>query len=114
VDAHELADAASGGGAGIGGRLHGSDVAAHDGRHQARIHFLPAHEDDVRRLHHRVCRLDHADKAARLDHAERVADVAFVFVGSLGHRITLSASPRARNVTIPQNALRPLRASRST
>ena len=80
VHADELADAAGGGGAGIGRGLHRADVAAHDRRHEARVDFLPADEHDVGRLAHRVGGFDHADEAARLDHAERVADLAFGLV----------------------------------
>ena len=74
VDADQLADAARGGGAGVGRGLHGADVAADDRGDQAGIDLLPADEDDVRGLHHRVGRFDHADQAARFDHAERVAE----------------------------------------
>ena len=54
------------------------DVAANEGRDQAGIHLLPAHEHDVRGLEHRVGRFDHADQPPRLDHAQRVTDVRFV------------------------------------
>ncbi len=73
VDADELADAPGRCGARVGGGFDRGDIAAHDGRHQARIDFLPADEHDVGRFHHGVGRLDHADKSARFDEAERVA-----------------------------------------
>jgi hypothetical protein len=86
VDANQLADAPRGGGAGVGRRLHRSDVAADDRGDEAGVDLLPADEDDVGGLHHRVGRFDHADEAARLDHAERVADLAFLTGGGrVGH-----------------------------
>ena len=92
VHADELADAARGGGAGVGRGLHRADVAAHDRGHEAGVDFLPADEHDVRGLDHRVGGFDHADEPARLDHAERVADVAFVFVSHVD--VTLSQLDR--------------------
>ena len=80
VDADELADAAGRGRACVGGRFHGSDVAAHDGGDQPGIDLLPADEDHVRGLHHRIGGFDHADQSSRFDHAERVANLAFFFV----------------------------------
>ena len=80
MHADQLADAAGGGGPGVGGGLDRADVAADDRGDQPGIHFLPAHEHDVRGLQHGVGGLDHADEAARLDHAERVAEGRFVVV----------------------------------
>ena len=73
VDGDELADAPRGGRTRVGGGLHRSHVAADDRGDQARVDFLPADEDDVGGLQHRVSRLDHADQPDRLDHAERLA-----------------------------------------
>ena len=80
MHADELPDAARRGGAGVGCRFHRSDIAAHDRRHEAGVHLLPADEDDVGGLHHRVGGFDHADEPAGFDHAQRVADVTLVFV----------------------------------
>ena len=69
VDRDQLADAARGGGPGIGGGLDGADVAAdHDGDVAGADVFL-ADQDDVGRLHHRVGGLDRPDEASRLDQA---------------------------------------------
>ncbi len=81
VNADELADAARRRRACIRGRLHRGDVAADDGRDQAGVHLLPADEDDVRGLHHRVRRFDHADQAARFHEAERFAGQVFCHGG---------------------------------
>jgi hypothetical protein len=80
MDANELAHAAGGRGACVGSGFHRPDIAAHNGRHEARVDLLPADEHDIRGFAHRVGRLDHPDEAACFDHAERVADLAFVFV----------------------------------
>src|SRR5262249_48091766 len=45
VHADEFSDAARGCGAGVRGGLYRSDVAPHDGRHEAGVDFLPADED---------------------------------------------------------------------
>src|SRR5438874_5778536 len=94
VDADELADAAGGGGAGVGRGFHRSDIASDDRGHQAGIDFLPADEHDVGRLHHRVGGFNHPDEPARLDHAERVAYVTFRLV--VGHELLDSTSRRDR------------------
>src|SRR5215207_6707748 len=70
VDADELADAAGGGGAGVRGGLDRGDVAADDGRDEARADLLVADQRDVGGLHHRVRRLDHRHQPLRLNHAE--------------------------------------------
>src|SRR5439155_26318024 len=62
-----------------------SDVATDDLVHPSRDHFLPADEDDVGGLDHRVRRFDHRDQAAGLDHAEGVADLALVFGVLVSH-----------------------------
>src|SRR5439155_5498002 len=80
VHANELADAAGGGRACVGGRFHRTDIAAYDCRHESGVDFLPADEGDIRGLHHRVGGFNHADETARLHHAERVADVDTRFV----------------------------------
>jgi len=78
MDADQLADAARRSRSRIGRRFYRTHVAANEGRNQAGIHLLPAHEHDVRGLEHRVGRFDHADQPPRLDHAQRVTDVCFV------------------------------------
>ena len=95
MHADELADAPRGGCACIGGGLHGGDVAAHDGSDEAGVHFLPAYEDDIGGLDHRVGGFDHAHQPACFDHAERVADVdaLFVFVSQSVENYTLRPSP---------------------
>jgi len=80
VNAHQLADAARGGGSGVGSGLDGANVSADDRRHEPGIDLLPADEDDIRGFHHRIGRLDHADEPARLDHPEGIANLALVFV----------------------------------
>src|SRR5215207_1288415 len=87
MDADQFADTPGGGRAGVSRGLHRADIAAYDCRDQAGVDFLPANEDDVRGLDHRVGGLDHADQTARLDHAQRVADLAplFFFLGFVRH-----------------------------
>ena len=72
VHRHELADAPRRRGAGVGRRLHRRDVAAHDRGHVAGADLLPADQRDLRRLDHRVGRLDHRDQALGFDHPERL------------------------------------------
>ena len=63
----ELADAARGGGAGVGGGLDGADVAAdHDGDVAGADVFL-ADQDDVGGLDHGIGGLDRADETMRFD-----------------------------------------------
>ena len=72
------------------------DVPADDRGDQPGVDLLPADEDDVGRLDHRVGRLDHADQAAGLHHAERFAG-KFLRHG-YGHSTTRSArAPRRCN-----------------
>ena len=73
VHRHQLADAARRGGAGVGGRLHGRDVAAHDGGDVAGADLLPADQRDLRGLDHGVGRLDHGDQPLGLDHSQRLS-----------------------------------------
>ena len=72
VHRDELADAARGRGARVGGRLDGRDVAAHDGGHIAGADLLPADQRDLRGLDHGVGRLDHRDQALGFDHPQRL------------------------------------------
>ena len=72
VDRDELAHPARRRSAGVGGRLHGRDVAAHDGGHVAGADLLPADERDLCRLDHRVGGLDHRDQTLRFDHPKRL------------------------------------------
>ena len=67
-------DAPCGSGAGIGRGLDRSDVTANERRNQARIDLLPADENHVCGLEHRICGFNHADQPTGLDHAKRVAD----------------------------------------
>ena len=96
VHADQLADASRRRRAGIGGRLHRSDVAAHDGRHQPGIDLLPADEHDVGGLDHRVGRFDHADQPARLDHAQRIANLRRRRLRSPSWRFCHSSDPYSR------------------
>ena len=70
VHRDELADAARGGSARIGGGLHRGDIAAHDGGDVAGADLLPADQRNLRGLHHGVGRLNHRDEALGLDHPE--------------------------------------------
>jgi len=92
VNADELADAPGGRGTRIGRCLDRSHIASDDRGHEAGVDLLPADEDDIRRLDHRVGRFDHADQPARLDHSERVAHFTLFFVC---HQFTITAE-RAR------------------
>jgi outer membrane receptor protein involved in Fe transport len=76
VDADQLADAASGGGAGIGGGFDRGDIAADDGGDEPGVDFLPADEHDVCGFAHGVGGLYHADQTTGFHHAERFADVS--------------------------------------
>ena len=80
MNADEFADPACGRRAGVGRGFDRSDVASHDGGHEAGIDFLPANEDDVRGLDHRVGRFNHADQPAGLHHSERVANFPLFLV----------------------------------
>ena len=71
VDRDQLADAAGRGGAGVGGRLHGADIAAHQHRYIPRADVFLADERDVGGLDHRVGGFHRSDQPARLDHAQR-------------------------------------------
>src|SRR5207247_9139814 len=71
VDGDQLADAARGGGAGVGRGLHRGDVAAHDRGHIARADLFPAHEGHLGGLDHGIGRLAHRDAPFGLDHPER-------------------------------------------
>src|ERR671910_477098 len=68
VHANQLADAAGGGGARVGGCLHRPDVPANNRGHETGVDLLPAHEDDIRRLEHRVSGFDHPHESAGFDH----------------------------------------------
>ena len=72
VDRDELADAARGGGAGVGRGFDGRDIAAHDGGHIAGADLFPADQRDLRGLDHGVGRFDHRDQPLRLDHSQRL------------------------------------------
>src|SRR4029079_630724 len=102
VNADELADAARGGGAGVGGRLHRGDIAADDRGDQPGVHLLPADEDDVGRLDHRVRRFDHADQAARFDETERFARKVLCHkpMDSIRDRFTLRSSVVAPRTSV--------------
>jgi hypothetical protein len=76
VNRNQLADAARGRGAGIGGGLHGADVAAHEHGDVARANVLLGHERDVGRLHHRVGGLDRPDETSGFDEAQCVTSHA--------------------------------------
>jgi hypothetical protein len=71
VDRDELADAAGRGGAGIGGRLYGADIAAHQHRYVPSADVFLADEHDVGGLDHRVGGFHRSDQPARFDHAQR-------------------------------------------
>ena len=71
----QLADAAGGRGAGVGGGLDRADVAADEHGDVAGADVFLADQDDVGGLDHGVGGLDRADEAAGFDHAERVASV---------------------------------------
>src|SRR5688572_5959800 len=71
VHRDELSDPARGSRSGVGCRLHGAHVPAHEHRDVAGTDVLLANEDDVRRLHHRIGGFHRPDQAARFNHAER-------------------------------------------
>ena len=71
VDRHQLADPPGRRRAGIGGRLHGADVAAHHDRDVAGADVFLADQDDVRRLHHGIGGLDRSDEPFCLDQPQR-------------------------------------------
>src|SRR5262245_21467974 len=79
---HQFADAPCGSGAGVGGGFEGSNVAADERRNEALIDLLPADENHVCGLEHRIRGLNHPDQATSLDHAERVADFTIWFAVS--------------------------------
>ena len=80
VHGDQFAHAARGGSAGIGGRFHGSHIAADHRGDVAGTYLLPADERDLGRFHHRVRGLDHRNHAARFDHTE-----CFAHSGSSGN-----------------------------
>ena len=69
VHGNQFADPAGGGGAGVGGGLDGSDVAANDGGDVAGADLLPAHQRDLGSLYHGVRGFDHRHQAARFNHS---------------------------------------------
>src|SRR4029078_6414498 len=88
MNADELTTPARCRGAGVGGGFDRADIAANDCRHETRIDFLPADEDDVRGFYHRVGGFDHTDQPARFDHSEGVADIALLFVRHAGRTVS--------------------------
>jgi hypothetical protein len=82
MDPHQFADAPCGSGASIGRGLDRSNVAANERGNQARIDLLPADENHVCGLEHRIRGFNHADQATSLDHAKCVADFTIWFAVS--------------------------------
>src|SRR5689334_6204908 len=76
VDRDDLAHALGGALAGLGGGLHGRDVAAHDRGDVAAAGLLVAHELDLRRLDHGIGGFDHADEALHFDHSKRISHLS--------------------------------------
>ena len=71
MDRDQLADAARGGGAGVGRGLHRADVAAHQHGDVAGADVFLADQRDVGGLDHRVGGFDRADEAFGFDQPER-------------------------------------------
>ena len=105
VHRDQLADAAGGGGAGIGGGLDGADIAAGHDRDVPGPDVFLGDQLDVGGLHHRVGRFDGADEATGFDESEGVS-----------HEIerTLACCSRGRNglplrvCRVPASAHRPV------
>src|SRR5215204_136431 len=70
VCCHDLADSLSRGSAGVDSTTNRSDVATHDGGHEAGVDLLPADEANVRGLHHRIGGFNHCHQATAFDHSE--------------------------------------------
>jgi hypothetical protein len=81
MDAYELADTSRGRGSGVSRSLDRTDITPNNRGDEARIDLLPADEDHVRSLDHRIGRLDHADETARLDHPQCFAVMTRVLFG---------------------------------
>ena len=72
MNRHEFAHSPCGGGTGVGGGLHGTDITPHEhGDVSSPDIFLP-HQHDVRAFHHRVRRFNGSDETLGLHHAERI------------------------------------------
>ena len=99
VHRHELADARGRGGAGVGRRLHGRDVAAHDGRDVAGADLLPADQRDLGGLDHGVGRLDHGDQALGFDHSQRLSHSP----SPISSQRPASQLPRSSNAATPSS-----------
>src|SRR5262245_47904892 len=69
VYADQFADAARRRRAGVGGGLYRRHLAAHYRGDETAADLLVSDQADVRRLDHRVCRLDHRYQPFRLDHS---------------------------------------------
>src|SRR6188768_1377466 len=83
VHGHELTHATSRGSACIGGRLHGSDITAHDRGHITGADLLPADERHFGGFDHRVGRFDHRDQSLGLHHSQRLTHAASLSTQSL-------------------------------
>ena len=105
VHGDQLAHAARGGGAGVGGGLDRGHVAAHQRRDVAGADLLVADERDLGRLHHGVGGLDHGHQAPRLDHPQR-------FTHAASRSAPRHSDPRRRCQVKPASA--PLPPKRST
>src|SRR3990170_758081 len=113
VRGDDLADLLRAADAGVDRGLHRGDVTAHDGRHVAAARLLVRDELHLRRLDHRVGRLDHCRKPAALDHSQCFSHE---FLLSL-----LSDSPSDQPASLPSSpsgaapaALQPTSMSRSS
>ena len=70
MNTDQLADTSRGGSAGIGRRLHGSDIAADKDRDVSGADVLLTDQLYVCGLHHCIRRLDRADESLGFDHSE--------------------------------------------
>ncbi len=84
----QLANAPRSRRAGVGCSFDRPDVATHDGRDQSGVDLLPADEDDVGGLAHRVGGFNHADEATRFHQSQSVTDLGH-------HPVVYAILPRA-------------------
>ncbi len=73
VNGDQLADSTGSGGAGVGRRLDGADIAAHQHRDVAGANVFGPDQHHIRGFDHRIGGLDRANEPAGFDHTERVA-----------------------------------------
>src|SRR5215213_1193101 len=70
VRCYDFAHSLSCGSAGVYSTTNSSNIATHDGGHEASVDLFPADEAHIRGFHHRIGGLDHRDQATAFDHSE--------------------------------------------